>query len=167
MDAMLVTFSNKQVVPATQAVKNYAFLMTTGSFVEIANDSHTYGAIFNGAAGNKLQVTNAAAFNYVNSTGLYSYASATTNGWDAVVAESANEFNKGTYSYAKGVLTISGDYYAVADNCAVYVVNTTTGAASALDLTALATFGAKYDIAVQYDANGYVSLIYMTEADLA
>ena len=163
--AVLVEYANKQSVPATVAVDNYAYLITD-KFVDISNDTRVYTAIINGVPNQSLTVTAAAAQNIISGqTGLYTYTNQTTNGYDTVT-KSSNTATAGTYSYAAGVLTITGTptYKTVANNCAVYLINPTTGTSVATNLSALAQYGATCDITYQLDANGYISLIYIVEA---
>ena len=163
-NAVLVEYANKQSVPATVAVDNYAYLITD-KFVDISNDTRVYTAIINGVPNQSLTVTAAAAQNIISGrTGLYTYTNQTTNGYDTVT-KSSNTATAGAYSYAAGVLTVnSSTYVTVANNCAVYLINPTTGTSVATNLSALAQYGATCDITYQLDANGYISLIYIVEA---
>ena len=167
-NVVLVKNANKQVEPATQDVKNYAFLTTVGDYVDISDDFHTYTkALINGAPG-QLQVTNAAAANVTGKgTGLYSYTNHTTNGWDTVVKETANEANKGNWTApVAGVMELNGAKKTVADDCVIYLVNATTGTCDALSMSVLGQYTVDCGIAVQYDNYGYVDLIYVVDADL-
>ena len=168
-NAVLVKYANKQSVPATQNVENYAFLITEGQHVDVSDDFHVYNAILNGVSGQNLKVTAAASANVTSKgTGLYSYSDQTTNGWDTVVKESGNEAAQGSWSApVAGVMTLNSDTsVTVADDCVFYLVNTTTGYCNSITASELAEYAAECRVAVQYDNYGYVDLIYVFDADL-
>ena len=214
-DYVMVLNANHQEVPAAVETFNYAFLLMGSKFVTTDIDHNVYNyAIFNGAMGNTLTAT-AAAAKGIQNTGLYVYSNTTVNGYDKVIFVSGNAstptptpstpdwsidaVTSGTGWLVKdGVLVVGpngstastsqdrgtvglanlGDskatgapvndkYLTLADNVDVYLINTTTGVSvkTPYDLTTLddANVYGQCAIAYQFDANGYVNLIYIIE----
>ena len=214
-DYVMVLNANHQEVPAAVETFNYAFLLMGSKFVTTDIDHNVYNyAIFNGAMGNTLTAT-AAAAKGIQNTGLYVYSNNTINGYDKVIFVSGNAStptptpsipdwsidavtsgtgwlvkdgvlvvgpngptastsqNRGTVGLANlGNARATGapvndKYLTLADNVDVYLINTTTGASvkTPYDLTTLdnADVYGQNAIAYQFDANGYVNLIYIIE----
>ena len=167
-EVVLVLYSNLQTTPESEDEVNYAFLTTEGDYVDIYTDRHVYTkALINGVPG-ELTVTTAASGNVTgNGTGLYRYTNDSANGWQTVIPEDGNEYGTWTAPVAGVMMVNTSDYLTVADDCVAYLVNTTTGTCDALSLSVLGQYTAKCDIAVQYDTDGFVNLIYVVDADLA
>ena len=188
-DFVLVLNDNQQRIPNAIPVLNYAYLMTNRQFASTGNDHNVFGAIINGTANQTLTVTAVAASN-VQNTGLYTYNQQTVNGWDAVTYVNDSAATP-YYGVAAGTVqgwlekddvlvvaptqvaagasqnraNVADKFLTIADNCVVYLVNPTTGASTqqTYDLSTLddANVYGTNAIAYQFDANGYVNLIYI------
>ncbi len=191
---VLVTGATKQTTPPAKiAVKNYAFLMNNDSFKQTLDGYYAYTAIINGTAGQTLQVAMADA-DAIDATGLYTYAANTNGlGYNTVLAlngianvREADPFNanfkiaRDRYLYSAGVLTVNSmyapdeagfknsgvaTYYTVTKDCAVYLVNPTTGTSVKVELSYLASdiYGETCDIWYQLDEFGRINLIYIVD----
>ncbi len=186
-DFVLVLNDNQQRVRPAVPVLNYAYLMTNPQFATTTSDKNVYGAIINGTAGQTLTLT-AVASPLVQNTGLYTYTNQTTNGWDTVTYVSPifgspcwGVGNNIGWSVKDDVLVVApgrfgvqntfaedrtgtiDKFLTIADNCAVYLVNPTTGTSTpqSYTLEQLVDAYGTNEIVYQFDANGYVNLIYI------
>lgn len=192
-DFVAVNYANKQSTPATQAVAEYAYVLTNNYVADVTDEYWTYKTVVNGKL-TDLNVHRAGGAYTPTVSGLYRYQKFTNNVYELIDSAPINKVtyvNATNWQYSAGVLSnangglnkLSGQLagasftadneteLTVDRNAQVFLVNPTTGNITQLSLGLLEQSSAspytKYDLYYQFNSYGWINYIYVIDKGTA